>query len=245
MRRDRTETDIETETERARESARERCSRTSRQTDSLHAPARIKEPRAHCVKMRWGHRWGWSAAESGDLRRVVCRKCLTLLAFRDQVRTKWFLHAWSSLPACLPPSSLPFSTHSPPPISHTLALARALSLTHSFTHWCQIALVCHPLLSCLLFPPTSFPLSLRILFCLLSSFCAAIVPIETRLVSSSASSVARISCFISLLPSRRRRSITLRIRRKRANFLFSWLLIAYHGHDDNKAAELRRARMRT
>ena len=133
MRRDRTETDTETETERARESARERCSRTSRQTDSLHAPARIKEPRAHCVKMRWGHRWGWSAAESGDLRRVVCRKCLTLLAFRDQVRTKRFLHAWSSLPACLPPSSLPFSTHSPPFLTLSLSLARSHSLTHSLT----------------------------------------------------------------------------------------------------------------
>jgi hypothetical protein len=155
MRRDRTETDIETETERARESARERCSRTSRQTDSLHAPARIKEPRAHCVKMRWGHRWGWSAAESGDLRRVVCRKCLTLLAFRDQVRTKRFLHAWSSLPASLPPSSLPFSTH----FSHSRSRSRALthSLIHSLVPNC-VGLPPPPVVPSLptyLFPPIS------------------------------------------------------------------------------------------
>jgi hypothetical protein len=41
-------------------------------------------------------RWGWSAAEAGDIRRVVCRKCLTLLAFRDKDQ---MYHFFTALPS--------------------------------------------------------------------------------------------------------------------------------------------------
>jgi len=41
-------------------------------------------------------RWGWSAEEAVDIRRVVCRKCLTLLAFRDKDQ---MYHFFTALPS--------------------------------------------------------------------------------------------------------------------------------------------------
>jgi hypothetical protein len=41
--------------------------------------------------------WGWGSGEAQYLRRVVCRKCSTLVAFRD-VRDRLF-HFFNALPS--------------------------------------------------------------------------------------------------------------------------------------------------
>lgn len=40
--------------------------------------------------------WGWSAHEAQNLRRVVCRKCSTLVAFRDEDK---LFHFFCALPS--------------------------------------------------------------------------------------------------------------------------------------------------